>query len=94
MHKTVIALGFVILIIGLVIAFSNSIAIDKPGHFEDAQGNNYGDQIPSNLFDKTHWVPGIHTVIYPYLIAGGIVSLIGFVTSVIGYYMKTKETEQ
>lgn len=98
MNKAVRYMGIIILIVGMVVAFFPV----KTGHYETYPIISYikdletGKPVPGSEKITGYDQRWVEETIFPYLTLGGIICLIGFVTTVIGGYMKAeaKETEQ
>jgi len=82
MKGSIIFIGFVVLVAGICIAFSNPIRIDHPKHCEPIE--------PGSPVYVCY--PEWTETIYPYAVAGGIVCLIGVITAIIGWAMPESES--
>ena len=82
-----------ILISGIIVAF---IPL-KVGHYESYPIISYvkdpvtGQPVPGSEVITGYTQQWVEETFFPYSMLGGVVGLIGFVTSVIGYYMKADE---
>ena len=88
MKGIIVFIGFVVLIAGIIIAFSNPIDIYHPAipEWEEQTG-------PGRFFHHSAQVAWTETI-YPYAIAGGIVCLIGVISVITGLAIPKYERQE
>jgi hypothetical protein len=84
MKEAIVFIGLVVLIVGIIIAFSNPIQIYHPAT------PGWEEHIAPG---QSRWHPGTDAwteTIYPYAIVGALVCLMGVITAIIGWAMPAR----